>query len=828
MYVSHFGFHRQPFQSADACRAFFVSESIRTILPQLFHALRSDLGIAVLTGMPGSGKTALLRHIQQQLANEGRVIICSGASLGTSAELVGVLVQASRRRAGSEDAERAMAAVSSLQETRAGVLDQVRRTAELWGPVLLLIDDAQLIPLSVLNELRACTEEEWNGRGLIRCLVSAPISFEEQLARSEYAEFSRRIRCHAFLQPLKSGESIPFLKEQIELVGGRLSQIFTNSALEFLSIAAAGVPRCLSLLADESLVVAMESGEQTASEHSVRVALSRLQHLQYNWNASPDADLIEESASETRPTAEAVSSGDLTATRISDSFTTESSPAIPSTLITMGTQIPTRTTLAPGVIEFGGPATNLPRFVQSPSEPETSLATVEITSDEGRDAKPSDEIPVVDVSAGLSHTAEPDALTNDHGKESAALEFGVLEKTSDDFRTARIETPIHTVASFEVGRRFFAESSADSISLENVENCEFVELLSLDSQSEIDDFVCPVDYVTDCTDSVSTFGFIDLGDLRLSDRRPVFDRYTWIELGRDVSSEIASAVSSTVRTPRMTAEYAASATAPHKYHGASTARMARAGFIDDISISQISDRDLMDQIRRNSLSSEMISIVSPCQKQDDDCCTPEIPGLKTLHDDQLIFSESSDSQSANDPDLKTPQSLVFNTGFAPANTAPGEPRGFFTLPGPIDKVDCDLRSLEIAEDKDVFRLVETMTSLRAEIRQFGRTGKTVNSNSSSGETINVDYLVEAPAEPASESDSLVSKARRRLDDRTTPGDQGIVALQIVPDARTKRTAAAESALKADIASTSTPQFSRLFTRLWENRRREPGPAECDH
>ena len=108
----------------------------------------------------------------------------------------------------------------------------MKRTAELCGPVLMLIDDVQLVPLPVLNELRACTEEEWNGRDLIRCLVSAPITFEDQLARHEYADFARRIRCHAFLQPLKSSESFIFLKEQIEVAGGRISNVFTTNALE--------------------------------------------------------------------------------------------------------------------------------------------------------------------------------------------------------------------------------------------------------------------------------------------------------------------------------------------------------------------------------------------------------------------------------------------------------------------------------------------------------------------------------------------------------------------------------------------------------------------
>ena len=53
MYEKRFGLHRKPFQSVLSDHDFFQSETFREILPGVLHALRSDLGVAVLTGPAG-------------------------------------------------------------------------------------------------------------------------------------------------------------------------------------------------------------------------------------------------------------------------------------------------------------------------------------------------------------------------------------------------------------------------------------------------------------------------------------------------------------------------------------------------------------------------------------------------------------------------------------------------------------------------------------------------------------------------------------------------------------------------------------------------------
>ena len=288
MYESHFGFHRTPFQSFDPARLFIRSESIGEILPRLLRCVRSSLGMALVTSVQGTGRTALLKYLRQELQNEGRTVLVSGAALDSSATLLNLLMHSAVRHAGGA----ALPEQSLLSCTQWNTVECLRRSMDFWGPVILLLDDAHLAPLSVLNELRAVSEEEWNGRSLVRVLATAPVSFEIDLARSEYSCFSHRIRCHEVLQSLTVKECVEYLQRHLDAVGGRLAEVFTEEAVNRLVEACDGLPRSLSMLADETLAVAAEQSLKPANLTCVGLALKRLQHLACRLNASLAAESV--------------------------------------------------------------------------------------------------------------------------------------------------------------------------------------------------------------------------------------------------------------------------------------------------------------------------------------------------------------------------------------------------------------------------------------------------------------------------------------------------------------------------------------------------------
>ena len=822
MYEANFGFHRQPFQCADLARAFFVSDSIRSILPQLLHALRSDLGIAVLTGPAGVGKTSLLKHLQSLLAHEGRAVMCSAAGLESPAEVLQTLQSAAQLCAGEQSSDSA-----ALLRGRWSVVEQMRKTTEFWGPILLFIDDAQLLSVPVLNELRAFTEEEWNGRALVRCLIAGPLNLEEELARPAHADFSRRIRCHAFLQPLTTRESIEFLGRHLEVVGGRLGEVFSAAALKLIAAACDGMPRCLSLLADESLVVAAEQSQKSADEDCVRTALSRLQHLAYAWNASP-----------------------LKSDDSDNSLVVDPANALPQRLPAV-TALPGKSPTSvfefgsAGVIEIGAPqSSTLSKHTVDSFGIDRLQAEEAIPAASPLESRPTRIVePVLPISQSfeVGHRYQPDALESTEAIEMDAYSTEVASDT-DDFYESVIVTTVSDIAESFSNFGIDAESAATSNgndallspfsgnalsqSETNRDRLHEFSLHISEEEGLTTSSPQPVSRVTFegidfCVNEtpataidLSERAFSGLTGIQLSSRLPVFDRYTWIALGRDVPAG-TYAISSAAEMQRATSNHwgfddqeTFAITAQHSLT------------FDRIPITRSSDEDIVTWLTNHSNVTEQGEFVvhSPFAASQSaerlvearnthlfQNVTPADSGtegreadsfntidnsrfntpLETFarpgwQDGQLIFKGIRDSQATEtrSPESSSESSNDFehialnfeaarlardeHVATARDNTHLESSTGkFFSLPGDITTLEWDLRAGTM-NSAEVTPLVDSLAALKEEITSFQQSAH--DSIRGSFDAADAGIHSNVPAEASKQkSESLISVARQRLD-----------------------------------------------------------------
>lgn len=336
MYQTHFQLHRMLFQGGDRSRQFYRTQSIREVSPRLLRGLRNSLGPCLLTARQGAGRTALLRQIQRELEHDGRAVLVSAATVDSPASLLKLILHCiARPTAGVSNSS----AAEGPELTHWGVIQHLQKSVDFWGPVFLLLDDIHLLAPTLLNELRALSEEEWQGRGLVRILATAPLSFEMQLGRPEYQSFAQRLCCHEVLAPLTASESLELLRLEIESAGGRPEYVFSESAATLLASASEGLPRQLSLLTNEALTVAAEMRLRPADDTSVRTALRQIQHLSLTWNLpasafDDDADANHWHQSQTIESPESASGQTLHWT--------------------------------PGIVEVGAPVTTPPDFNENP------------------------------------------------------------------------------------------------------------------------------------------------------------------------------------------------------------------------------------------------------------------------------------------------------------------------------------------------------------------------------------------------------------------------------------------------------------------------------
>jgi hypothetical protein len=714
----------------------------------------------------------------------------------------------------------------------------MRKTIEFWGPVHLLIDDAQLLPASILNELRAFTEEEWNGRGLVRILVSGPLSFEEDLARPLYSDFSRRIRCHAFLQPLTTKESIEFLSRHLEAAGGRLTEVFSSSAIELIVSACDGLPRCLSLLADESLVVAAELTRRKADDDCVQKALSRLQHLPYAWSASPirsdENSFVEDDLTEISGKPRTIHSQTLPAATISHG------------VIEFG---------APGVIEFGAsPMVSAIDSQQTNLTDKQESERIQWLELPARDESPAlspleaeDDVPASDVQSVFL-----DVMSDVTGADGAATNdmFGCTAATWIPMQThvesgPGAEDPMETPARPTSWITFFCDEVAENEESEP----------PVDEQS----------YHSDATrDSNSEFAH---GAFR--ERTPVFDRYTEIALGRDVSGLSRSQAS--VVTMSL-AE--GGCMIPGCWSSSEEIEPVATVTRDRIRVTRTSDQEISrlltgDDSERESgtffaFRSQAMIIKSGlgtwtaegCDRPGctDDCLAVEVGGIvnpeSPWHDGQLIFGLAKSSPEEVPPVVVTPEAATTNAdseqvslSFEAARAAKtqldqisneaandvienrrdesdSKREKFFTLPVDVSTIEWDLRS-ELADPDGVFPLAESLASLRDEVTAFQQGRRNILHDDSDGPEVVED--VSSSTESIQARDSLVARAKRQLEGVAgfRPAEIRIIndhkAIVAAIDSRVMASTAEEPTSAAAQTDNSLPNFGQLFTRLRQKR-----------
>ncbi|MEZ6130314.1 MAG: AAA family ATPase [Planctomycetaceae bacterium] len=569
MYEKRFGLHRKPFQSLLSDHDFFESGTYRELLPTVLHALRSDLGVAVLTGPAGAGKSVTLEHLRRILESDSHAVLIRGGTVRSAADLLYLLHRKMLKCHADTEHTTDSAVVSAVR--RWEVVERLERMVEFWGPLIVLLDDAHLVQPDVFAELRTLLEEDFVGQKLLRLLISGPLVLEEILAEPGRADFSQKIRAHVFLQPLTSPEAVAYLAHQMKAAGAQLSKVMDSKAIEQIVAAADGIPRCLNLLADECLMVCHKANASLVTPDIVDQALERLHHLPYAWNVSMYDSQCDNSHDDD---SKAEDDGD------DMEFAAKPSrePAAPDTNFEPGvfeiggSPVPSASTGAKAVstrrsdvvdghvIEIGNlsepqpPSRHDPVEVASGTESSDSDvlsaggATEELTATEiGYDEffphvdglaefEDSDELPVWPAESMMSDTTFvlDDAAFDDEELSDAELSEEEPEVEIDsDLESALVAKLEHhrllTSASAapdplcedaEADSDWSAADIGEDLTATEVSFSEFCRWQPAGSWPATPPSVCGVDAETS-SDSMS----------------PVFDRYTWCELGRPVSTQ---------------------------------------------------------------------------------------------------------------------------------------------------------------------------------------------------------------------------------------------------------------------------------------------------
>ena len=243
-----YGLKFNPFSPELPTTALYLTARVEQFCWRIEHAQIREGGFALIHGDPGTGKSAILRLLAERLSRLPDVHVGAIAHPQSSladfyrelGDLFAVALRPHNRWGGFK----------ALRERWIAHLEATRRRA------VLLIDEAQEMSPTVLNELRLLTSARFDSQPLLCVVMAGDQRLLEALRREALVPLGSRIRTRLACEHASRDELLACLEHLLSHAGN--ASLMTADLRHTLCDHAAGNYRILTTLAAELLTAAAQ------------------------------------------------------------------------------------------------------------------------------------------------------------------------------------------------------------------------------------------------------------------------------------------------------------------------------------------------------------------------------------------------------------------------------------------------------------------------------------------------------------------------------------------------------------------------------------------
>jgi general secretion pathway protein A len=245
MYEKFYQLKEKPFNNNPDPRFFYPSPKHQEALDRLLYAVQERKGFIVITGEIGSGKTTVCRTLLNRLDSNKEIALITNTHLNAKELLMSILEDLNvLYKSGTK--------IKLLAQLKDYLLEKMNEDKE----VILIIDEAQNLKPSVLEEVRMLSNLETDTEKLIQIILLGQPQLREKLKMKELEQLKQRVAVHYHLYPLTKEETYGYVHHRLTTASanGSATQIFDPQALDVAYEFSQGIPRLINYACDNALL----------------------------------------------------------------------------------------------------------------------------------------------------------------------------------------------------------------------------------------------------------------------------------------------------------------------------------------------------------------------------------------------------------------------------------------------------------------------------------------------------------------------------------------------------------------------------------------------
>jgi general secretion pathway protein A len=264
------GFYRlndHPFRLTPDPAYICLTAQHREALSGLLYGIRTRLGLTVLIGEAGTGKTTLLRTLTDLCEGRNFVLArCNNPTLSRE-EFYDLLL-----------AELGVECASSLKSRQLKSLQEALiRFRDAGQSAMLIVDEAQKLPLELLEEVRLLLNLETPREKLLQIIIAGQPELGTIMGRPELRQLKQRVSAIFRLEPLSVEELREYLQHRLDRAGIPEQKLFTAELIGLIHRYTQGIPRLVNSLCDAALQTGFALQSRTITASIIREAAGDLE-----------------------------------------------------------------------------------------------------------------------------------------------------------------------------------------------------------------------------------------------------------------------------------------------------------------------------------------------------------------------------------------------------------------------------------------------------------------------------------------------------------------------------------------------------------------------